>query len=162
MTIKDLLPWKREEKRIETRRAADPFAQFHHEMNRLVESFFGEGPLTAFGDSRLTPRVDVAERDAEIVVTAELPGVDEKDLELTIQNDVLTLSGEKRAERESRDGDFYRVERNYGSFHRQIFLPAEVREEDVRATFKNGVLTVRLPRARAQQTQKRIPIQSGT
>lgn len=162
MSIKDLLPWKREERRVATRRVADPFEAFHQEINRLAESFFGDGPLAAFGESRLTPRVDVAERDSEIVVTAELPGVDEKDLELTIQNDVLTLSGEKRAERESRNGDFYRVERNYGSFHRQILLPTEVREEDVRATFKNGVLTVRLPRARVQETQKRIPIQSGT
>lgn len=108
------------------------------------------------------PQVDVTENDQEIKVAAELPGLTEKDVEVSLANDMLTISGEKRAEKEDKGENYYRMERSYGSFQRTIPLPTEVEANKVDATFKNGVLTVTLPKsAQAVQNRKKIAIKAS-
>jgi HSP20 family protein len=103
------------------------------------------------------PTIDVAEREKDVRVTAELPGLEEDDVELHVEDNVLTLSGEKRSEIDDNERQY--SERYYGRFERRIALPAEVDEDRASATFRNGVLTVTLPKTeRARQSTKRIPI----
>lgn len=121
-------------------------------------------PFEEFGTqwSGYHPKVDVADDGGEIRITAELPGLDEKDVEVLLQNDVLTLKGEKKAEKEDKGKNFYRVERTYGSFERSISLPCEVDRKKVEASFKKGVLTVRMPKTEAAKDEvKRIPVKTA-
>jgi HSP20 family protein len=99
------------------------------------------------------PHVDVVETDKEVTVTAELPGMEEKEVELLLEDGVLTLKGEKRAETEDKDRQF--SERYYGRFERRISLDAEVQADKVQARFKNGVLTVTLPKDPEAQSKAR-------
>ena len=111
--------------------------------------------LTSAAEVALSPNVDVAETDKEIKVTAKLPGLDEKDIEVDIRDNALTIKGEKRAEKEEKDKTFYPSERSYGMFQRVIGLPAEVQEDKVEAEFSKGVLTIRLPKSPAAQKMSR-------
>jgi HSP20 family protein len=122
---------------------------FQNEMNRLFDHFFTDpfdlAPLaTRMPD--FPPRVDVSETDTEIKVTAELPGMDEKDITVSLDHDALVISGEKKSDIEEKGKSFHRVERSYGSFQRVIPLDAEVEGDKVGAEFKKGVLTVTLPK----------------
>jgi HSP20 family protein len=140
---------------------ADPFTAFRNEMDRLFDSFFapaGYG-VAGFGGFAFNPAIDMTENEKEICLRAELPGVDEKDVEIKLDGDVLTIRGEKRQERTD-EGDQRRVfERTYGSFERSVRLPFEPADDEVKAEFKNGVLTVtaKKPPELARAT-KRIPI----
>ena len=146
-------------------RGTSPFLALHREMNRLFdEAFrgFDFAPLGIsdrfFGGGASWPNIEVAETDKEIKVTAELPGLDEKDIDVLLANGVLTISGEKRAETGDKDRLF--SERYYGRFERRIPLE-DVDENKVTALFKKGVLTVTLPKtALAVDRVKRIQIQS--
>jgi len=107
-------------------------------------------------------RVDMYERDSEVLVTAELPGVDRKDVEVALDGDRLTVQGEKRGMEERRGHDYYHLERYYGGFHRTVLLPCEVDADRVEASFENGVLTVNLPKTlAAQEKTKKIRVRSG-
>lgn len=133
------------------------------EMRRMMEDFwmtpFEE--LGRWGDGFI-PKVDVKEEDKEIIVSAELPGMDQKDIDLTVTNDSVRISGEKRHEKEEEEKGYYRHERFCGSFDRVIDLPAEVDENKAEAEFSKGVLTIRLPKSEeAQAKQKRIKIKSA-
>ncbi len=110
-----------------------------------------------------SPRLNVAESDNEIEVTAELPGIDEEDIEITISQDVLTIKGEKKQEQEESEGNLYRMERRYGSFCRSIELPDDVvNVDEAQASYKNGMLTVLLPKyEEAQETSRRIAVKAG-
>ena len=130
------------------------------EMNRLFDNFVQDlgsaTPLTRFGEGsfgQITPQVNVSETDKEYKVTAELPGIEEKDIEVSLGQNVLTLKGEKRAEREDQQKNYHLMERSFGSFQRTIALPVEVDHDKVSASFKNGVLTVRLPKAEGAQAR---------
>ncbi|NOX89960.1 MAG: Hsp20/alpha crystallin family protein, partial [Calditrichaeota bacterium] len=117
-----------------------------------------------FGDSfgSFMPSVDVKEKDDEFVVTAELPGMDAKDVDISISDDILTLRGEKKEEKEEKEGNYYRRECSYGSFHRDIPLPAEVETDKVEAEFKRGVLTVHLPKKpESQRKAKKIQVKTN-
>jgi len=117
--------------------------------------------LGRWGDG-LNPRVDVKDEDKEIIVSAELPGMDQKDIEVTVTNDSVRISGQKKHEREEEEKDFYRHERFCGSFDRVIDLPAEVDEDKAEAEFSKGVLTIKLPKSEeAQAKHKRIKIKSA-
>lgn len=137
----------------------DPFALFRTEVDRLFEDFFA--PARGFAGFDFTPALDVSETEKEIRLTADLPGVDEKDVEISLDGDVLTLKGEKREERKE-DGENRRLfERSYGVFERSIRLPFAPTDEACKATFKNGVLTVAIAKpATAATASKRIPIGS--
>jgi HSP20 family protein len=165
MAIKSLLPSLR--KRTETpakREEEHPFYSLQREMNRLFDDFFRGFDLEPFGvledrDAGFSPSIDVRESDAEFTITAEIPGIDEKNVEVLVSDDAVTLKGEKKEEQEDKGKDYYRLERSYGSFHRVIPLPRGINLEKVEAAFKNGVLTVKLPKTEeAQSKGKKIPI----
>ena len=143
----------------------DPFVSFRRSIDRMFDEFFngalagrpGFSPLGAFG-----PSVDVDDTDKEIVVKAELPGLDEKDFEVTLAGDVLTIKGEKKVENESRNGGSYNFERRFGSFSRSVRLPFEASDNQVDAKYDKGVLTIRLPKPAGVQRQvKRIEVRSA-
>ena len=107
------------------------------------------------------PDVDVTETEKEFRLTAELPGMDEKDLEVTYVDGGLTIKGEKRVEREEQDGDSYRSERQFGAFERTIPLPLDINADKAKASFKKGVLSITLPKTEeARSNKKTIPIQT--
>lgn len=140
------------------KKSEHPVDQFRDEMNRLFDSFFRGFDIEPF-DARggvFSPKVDVVETEAEIRVSAELPGMDEKEIEVTLGKDSLTIRGEKKLEKDETGKDYYRMERSYGAFSRTIPLPVQVDPEKVSAEFRKGVLTVALPKATQamQKTQK--------
>lgn len=120
------------------------------EINRLFDSFFRGGAQEDEGlfPCAWAPAVDLAEKEGDFVVKAELPGVDRSDVRITMQDNVLTIRGEKRQEKEeSGKPNYRRVERSYGSFERSFALPAPVKSDGVEAAFKDGILTITLPKA---------------
>jgi HSP20 family protein len=161
MALRNLIPWNRERSVDVTRRSDDPFWSLHREMNRLFEDFArGFDLAPAFGFEGFAPRVDVRETDDAILVEVEMPGLEEKDFELTLAQHTLTLRGEKRREREEK-GAAYRYERSYGSFDRTIPLPCEVEADQAKATYRHGVLNVTLPKSEsARRNVRRIEVTS--
>lgn len=143
-----LIPWRKTE-------MERPFVSLQREMNRLFEDFFSRDyfvePFRGIGEWR--PALDVAETDSAVIVKAELPGVEPKDVEVSLSGDVLLVKGEKKEEKEEKTKSFHRVERHYGSFERAVRLPSPVKPNEVEATFKNGVLTVTLPKAEEAKTK---------
>ncbi|MBI1804440.1 MAG: Hsp20/alpha crystallin family protein [Ignavibacteriae bacterium] len=115
------------------------------EIDRMFERFRG-GTVDDSHASMWIPAVDVVEKESEFIVKAELPGVDRKDVKITVQNDILTISGEKRHEEEKNDRNYQRVERSYGSFQRSFTLPSTVANDRIEAAYDNGILTVSIPK----------------
>jgi len=166
MNLGDLVPWNRRERGLAPRDRGDaweaatfsPMMRLHQEMNRLFEDAFRGFDTPALW-GRQWPSVEVQETDNGYRVTAELPGLEEKDVDVSFQDGVLTIRGEKRAETENRDRTV--SERYYGRFERRLALP-DIDDSKAHATFRNGVLTIDLPRvAEAQERIKRIPINTG-
>jgi len=130
----------------------DPFFRLQREMNRMFdEAFSGFGLPTAFGESISSvgaPRVDIRETDKSYEIEAELPGVSEDEIDVELADNVLTLRGEKRFERDDEDkkGGYHVMERSYGSFARSIPFPFDVEADAVEAVFKNGVLKLSVPK----------------
>ena len=160
-----LVPWRSKSEAPATgRNPMDPFVAFRREVDRMFDGFshgFAGSALTPFfGEWHgPTPALEVAETDKEVVVRAELPGLDEKDFEVTLAGDVLTIKGEKKAEHEEKDGDAYYMERRFGSFSRSLRLPYETKDEKVDAEYDKGVLTIRIPKpAEVQRAQRRIEV----
>lgn len=165
---------KKDERQVT--RPADPFDVLKAEMDRLFDEFRGPG----FGLSRnlfnlqpfrglasdysvKSPDVNIAETDKAFEITAELPGMDEKDVEIGLANGVLTLKGEKKEEKEEKDKNYYLAERRYGAFQRSFRLPENVNEDKIAADFAKGVLTVTLPKrqpTKSQGREKKISIKS--
>ncbi len=149
-------------------RYPDQFQAFRSEVDRLFDSFLGGVPALATlrqafpAAQGVTPTLDVKETDKEVVVKADLPGIDEKDINLTIHDGVLSLRGEKKSERNDERENYHIMERSYGSFQRAIRLPETVNEDQAEARFEKGVLTVRLPkRPEMVKEQKKIQIKSA-
>jgi len=117
-------------------------------MDRLWDEFFGPGrrALRPVAEEEWFPAVDVSESDDKITVKAEVPGMEAKDIEISMVGDTLTIKGEKKSEREEKGETYHMVERSYGSFCRSLRVPAVVDADKVEATYKNGVLTVVLPK----------------
>lgn len=142
----------------------EPFrnlTSFQDQMNRLFEDAFFRGRT---GDSALTtwaPAVDIYETGDELVVKADLPDVSEKDLDVRVENNTLTLRGERKFEREVSEDNYLRVERTYGSFTRSFSLPSTVNTEAIKAEYRNGVLTVRMPK-REESKPKQIKVSVST
>jgi HSP20 family protein len=168
MNFNSLIPWREKSQALASRDdAADPFIAFRREVDRMFDDFFnGFGgrslrPLAGWQHS-FAPSVDVAETDKEVVIKAEMPGLDEKDFEVSLIGDLLTLKGEKKAEHEQKNGDAYYMERRFGSFARSIRLPFEVKDENVEARYDKGILTVRLPKpADIQKAVRRIEVKKA-
>ena len=122
-------------------------SRLRNEMDRLWDEYFGAGRRAfRLEEEAWLPAVDVSETGDKITVKAEIPGMEAKDIEISIVGDTLTIKGEKKAETEEKDENYHMVERTYGSFSRAMKLPAVVDAEKVEATYKNGVLTVVLPK----------------
>ena len=167
MAITDLIPWKKNDENALAlrRREIDPFAQFRQEMDNMFTGMLGDWsrPLNLL-DRRLgdwMPQIDLRETAKEIRVSAELPGMEEKDIQVSLLDGALTIKGEKNEEHEEDKGDVHRSERQYGMFERTIPLPSEVEADKIKATFKKGVLKVVLPKTKEAHSNRRvIPIQS--
>jgi HSP20 family protein len=130
-------------------------------FDRLFEDFFRDLDVLPAGIPDFSARLDAAETDKAVTVTADLPGLEEKDIELSLNENVLSLKGEKKTESEEEGKNFYRRERTSGAFYREIELPAEIEAAKVAATFKNGVLTVTLPKSeKAKEESRRIPVKA--
>ena len=148
---KDLLPLKRRSDKIAARRDYEnPVLAIQDEMNRMFDHFFTDpfdlGHFEAITVPEFSPRIDVSETEKEIKVLAELPGLDEKDIQLSLEQDALVISGEKKAENEEKGKNYHRVERSFGSFSRMIPLPGEIEADKIEAEFKKGVLTITMPK----------------
>jgi len=161
MSVRDLIPWGRQQSpNLGGGEMMDPFLSLHREMNRLFDDAFrgleGRMPPTGFGGMGW-PHIDVVETEKEYRVTAELPGLEEKDVDLTVQDGVLTLKGEKKVEHD--DNGRLHSERFYGRFERSFSVGSDVDKDKISALFKNGVLTVVLPKSpEVQSKAKRITI----
>jgi HSP20 family protein len=169
MNMRDLIPWGRNPQTTPSRyrEEGDPFMTLHREMNRLFDDVFRSfdvapfGSLSSAGRTMGWPSVELSETDKDLRISAELPGMDEKDVEVLVDDGVLTIRGERKSETEDKDRHF--SERYYGRFERSIALPYEVEEDKAEASFRNGVLTVTLPTsAKAQDKTKRIAINAGS
>ena len=145
------------------RRESESFMRPFDEMRRMMENFW-MAPFEEFGrwGDGLTPKVDVKEEDREIIVSAELPGMDQKDIDVTVTKDSVRISGEKKHEKEEEEKGYYRHETFCGSFDRVIDLPAEVDESKAEAEFSKGVLTIKLPKSeQAKAKRKKVEVNSA-
>ena len=133
------------------------FSSFQDEMNRVLDNFFNRG--TSFG-SDWRPAVDVAETENDIIVKAEIPGIDPKDIDISITGDNLTIKGEKKEEKEKTGKCYHRVESSYGSFKRTITLPVSVDIDKVTADGNNGLLEITLPK-KEESKAKKISVKVG-
>jgi HSP20 family protein len=146
-----------------------PLMQLHRDLDRLFSDVWRDFPFGTNPPGRtlgalepaawLKPTLDIAANGKEYSVSVELPGVDEKDVQLELERGTLKIRGEKKQEKEDRGNDYYRVERSYGSFQRVLSLPEDASQSGITARFKNGVLTVTIPRNEARRSEARqIPI----
>ena len=127
------------------------FSSFQEEVNNMLDNFFRRG--TAF-DMGWSPSIDITETDDNITVKAEIPGIDPKDIDISIVGETLTIKGEKKEEKENKGKHYHRVERSYGSFTRTIDLPTPVMTDKVKAEDHHGVLEITLPKMEKSEAKK--------
>jgi len=149
MNLRSLIPVSRDRNFLAS--GYQPFASLQREIDRLFDDFTRGFP--AMRGTELTPSLDVTETDKEIEITAELPGLEEKDVQISVADDLLTIKGEKKAEMEEKDKNYRMVERSYGSFARTLELPAGVNPDLIKASIAKGVLTVTVPKPAPAQTK---------
>ncbi len=158
MNLRSLMPTGRDRKMASPE--VGPFETLQREIDRVFDEFtrgFPSFTLPAMGLAGvpdLTPRMDVSETDKEFEVTAELPGLEEKDVQVNVADGVLTIRGEKKAEKEEKDKNYYLLERSFGSFARSLELPEGVNADDIKASIANGVLKVTVPKPAPAQVKK--------
>jgi HSP20 family protein len=161
MTLRDIVPFGRKTRPVRYG-GYHPLSLFRKDMDDLFDSFFRGFEIEPyFGESpgAFSPHVDINENDREIKVTAELPGMDNSDIDVSVNKDSLTIKGEKKEEKEDKGKDYYHVERSFGSFSRTIPLPEEVETEKAEAHFKKGVLKIKIPKSKkAIEEKKKINI----
>lgn len=168
MTLNKIPLWGRKQvpiRRTEEYQPPTIWAEFNdplRDVDRLFNRFFNLSPGLLSGDTRqeFNPLLDVHETEKEFLITLEMPGMNQEDIDISMSRDMLTISGEKKEEKEENAKGIYRVERRYGSFSRSIPLPDDCVEIDkAEASYKSGVLTVRLPKATGyKESVKKIPI----
>jgi HSP20 family protein len=144
----------------------------HREMNRLFDDVFRGQSLTSLGEGEgsgvvsnfINSNINVSETENEFRITAELPGVTEQDIDVRLEDDVITIQGEKKFEQSQGDEkeNFHFVERSYGTFRRSLRLPATVDPEQVTAKFEHGVLTITLPKTAQEERSRKIQIEAAT
>ncbi len=152
MNLKSLIPVGRQRG---IARTDNPFLSLQSEVDRLFDDFtrgfpaFGNG-----GSAKMLPTVDVAETDKEIEITAELPGLEERDVQVNVADNILTIRGEKKAEKEEKDKNYRLFERSYGSFERTLELPNGIKADAIKASIAKGVLKVTVPKPAPAQVKK--------
>jgi len=156
-----LIPWKTRDALPDRWRGEDPFDLLHREINELFDGYyrgFGNLGRRMAGSAGF----ELSETDEEIRVKAELPGMDEKDIAVELEEDMLVIRGERKEEKETNKRSYHVSEIHYGGFHRAIPLPAKVDREKAKAKFKRGVLTLTLPKTgEAKADRKRIPVSTS-
>jgi HSP20 family protein len=156
MNLRSLIPVGRE--RSAARPETYPFVSLQREIDRLFEDFTrGFPPFRTFGSAEPMPSVDVIETEKEFVITAELPGLEEKDVQINLADNVLTIRGEKKAEKEQKGQDYRMVERSYGTFSRSFELPEGIDLNAIQAEMTKGVLKATLPK-RAPAVARKIEV----
>lgn len=148
-----IVPWKPKETGLDL---FDDIENFQKEMNRLFDATLHRPLKARNGASYWAPAVDIVDEKDQIKVKADIPGIKKEDIEVNVENDVLTIKGEKKEEKEIKEKDYVRSERYYGSFHRAFSLPAGIDPQKVNAVYKEGVLEVTLPKkegAKAKQVK---------
>jgi HSP20 family protein len=159
--MRSLVPFSSWNTDLFRRNENDPFAAMQKEINRMFEDF-GRGSLMRLSNGDTSPHIDVAETENLIEVTAELPGIDEKDVDVVLHDNVLTIKGEKKNEREEKRKDYHLVERSFGRFSRTIQLPFSADPEDVKASFAKGLLRVSITKpAEVKDKTTKIPVRSA-
>ncbi len=151
-----------------------PFESLRREIDRLFDDFrpfdwrlpsrvLGfDGPRSGRAEGPVAPAMDLAEKDDSYEITAELPGMDEKNVEIKLSNHTLTIKGEKSEEKEDRQKDYYLSERRYGSFQRSFQIPEGIDADKIVASFAKGILTVKLPKtAEAKKAEKKITVKAA-
>jgi HSP20 family protein len=147
--MSSLIPWRREMDRL------------RREMEGLFDRFLDLRPLRRFGEEEeWMPVVDISETAKEIIVYAEIPGMEAKNIDIKLQGNVLTIRGERLREHEEKDENFHRIERSYGSFYRSLRLPSEVVAEEIKASYEKGVLRITIPKGK-KEMDKKIEIRAG-
>lgn len=152
--MKSLIPWKKRNREV---------ANLRKDFDDLMDSFFSEPVFSIpklFSEGSWYPSVDVSEGKSDIIVKAEIPGVDKEDIDLSLDGRLLTICGEKEHEKEETDEHYHRVESSFGFYRRTIELPADVDDSKVDAKYKNGVLKIKLKKAKEAETRK-IKIKTG-
>jgi HSP20 family protein len=145
-----------------TRYSTDPFIAMQRVLQRSFDDAFSGVPTAVSEAASMSVRLDVKEDDKAYTVTADLPGLKESDVDVTFDAGVLTIRGEKKVERDEKKDTWHLVERSYGSFARQISLPAGIQDDRIEAKFDKGVLTITLPKeTEAQKSAKKIAIKNG-
>jgi len=154
MNLKSLIPVGRQRG---VARTENPFVSLQNEIDRLFDDFTRGFPSLSMGNGGMTamvPTMDVAETDKEIEITAELPGLEEKDVQINVADNILTIRGEKKAEKEQKDKNYRMVERSYGAFERSLELPEGVNADAIKASIDKGVLKVTVPKPAPAQVKK--------
>jgi len=147
---------EKETKAVEPRRPFMDLSRWEREMDRMMERFFDRRTFPRWPERAMeiaAPAVDLYDEKDEIVVKAELPGMDKENIEVNLSDHHLTITGEKKKEEEVKEENYYRSERTYGKFLRTLELPAEVHADKVKAAFKDGILEVRLPKTEAAKAK---------
>ena len=152
--MKSLIPWKKQKREM---------ANLRNHFDNWMDRFFNEPVFSVpelFSDESWYPNVDVSEGKRDIIVKAEIPGVDKEGIDISLDGRLLTIRGEKKHEQEESDEHYHRVESSFGIFKRVIELPADIDKNEVDAKYKNGVLKIRLRKAKSADTKK-IEIKTG-
>jgi len=156
MTLRSLIPIGRQAGSL--RPSSSPFSSLQREIDQLFDEF--SRGIASFGSNELTPRMDLVETDKTFELTAELPGLEEKDVEINLSDNVLTIKGEKKSEKEDKGKNYRMVERSYGSFSRSVELPSGISPDAIKATIDKGVLTVSVPKP-APSVTRRIEVKAA-
>jgi len=164
MKLNSILPWKKGDSQLShQRKAGDPVNLLQRRMNHLFDDFFSSqlsDPWGRFGNE-FAPQIDISESGEELRISAELPGLDEKDVEVTLADNILTLKGEKKEEHVEDKDDFYHSERSYGYFERAVQLPDGADTENAKAKFRKGVLEIAIPKKpEARARTKKLELQT--
>jgi HSP20 family protein len=138
-----LLPLKKERNEL---------ARLHRDMDDLFGTFFGGMP--AWAERQVWPAIDISENESDITVKAEVPGCKAEDIDISVQGNTLSISGQKKHEKEDKEKGFYYAERSYGSFRRDLTLPSEVEPGSIEASYKDGILTIRMPKSEKAKAVK--------
>ncbi len=171
MTLKKLIPWNKDKKekdketQLEVKEKyispRDYFMDIQRRFDEIFEEFAFNFGFPSLSESKFYPKIDVREDERNLVIYAEVPGLDEKNLDISITKDSLILSGEKKTEYEDKSPNYYKKEISYGNFKRIIPLPVEVDESKAEAKYKNGVISILIPKLHKEEKKvKKIPIKS--
>jgi HSP20 family protein len=160
MPRKDIMRGSQSKRHLPAMRheGGSPFMALQHEMNRLFDRFFGREMEPFYGEEWFPtayPQLDVKETDKDVKVSVELPGMDEKDIQISMTGNSLTIKGEKKEEKEEKEANYIRTERRYGMFNRVVQLPEGIDSNKASAYFKNGLLEIEIPKSEKEAAQKK-------